>query len=152
MGRQRTRLELTSVQKAKLEKLLATTRDARLRDRLHFAAKAMTGCDTLEELAHKIGRSRSTIQNWLAKFEAGGLDGLLERDTPPGMDSPLADEAIQKQLRDGIKSGHWKSATEVAAWLSKRHGIQRSRKSIYYWLTRSKLRRKKSKIGRPPTH
>lgn len=136
MGRRRTHLELNPAQRQKVEKLLGTTRDARLRERLRFAMQAATGRYTLESLAHQTGRSRSTIQNWLAKFQAGGLEGLLTRDTPPGSESPLANVAIQKQLQVGVRSGRWKSATEVAVWLKEEHGIQRARKSIYYWLGR----------------
>jgi len=95
---------------------------------------AASGQHTLEDLARLVGRQRSTIQNWLAKFAAGGVPGLLERDTPPGIISPIAELRVQKQLQEGWKVGRWKSATEVAAWLKEAHGIERSRKSIYYWI------------------
>ena len=103
-------------------------------ERLRFAIRAASGRDTLEDLARHIGRSRSTIQNWLVKFEAGGIAGLLDRDTPPGMASPVAGRTIQARIEAGVKSGRWRSASEIAAWLRREHGIKRSRKSIYYWI------------------
>lgn len=136
MGRRRTRLEFTPEQRAELRRRSSSERDPRLQERLKFAEHAATGDYTLEELAVKIGRSRSTLQNWLEKFSAGGLAGLLERDAPPGRTSPLAEGRIQSQLDAGLRSGRLRTAAQVATWLHEQHGHQRARKSIYYWLRR----------------
>ena len=141
MGRKRTRLKLTPAQRHTLERLLRATGDGRLRERLRFAVRASEGQHTLEGLARGVGRSRSTIQNWLAKFQTGGLEGLLDRNTPPGMESPLASGVIQAEISAGIESGQFKTAAHIAAWLRERHGINRSRKSIYYWLRKNGSRR-----------
>ncbi len=134
MGRNRTRLELTPAQLGKLQRLLDASHDTRATERLQLILRAATGRNTLEELARRAGRSRSTIQNWLGKLEAGGVAGLLDRDTPPGMLSPLASKTVQAQFEAGVKSGRWQSAAQIAAWLKQDHGIERSRKSIYYWI------------------
>lgn len=137
MGRKRTHLNLTSAERAELNRLLGTVDDTRTKERLHFALRAASGKHTLEDLARIVGRSRSTIQNWLSKFGAGGLPGLLERDTAPGKVSPLAQAKIQRQLRAGVKSGRFGTAAQVAAWLKDVHGIKLARKSIYYWLRKN---------------
>lgn len=134
MGRKRTQLHLTSPEQAELSRLLKQNDDPRVKERLKFLACATRGRFTLEELAELTGRSRSTIQNWLGKFASGRLAGLMERDTPPGRESPLARATIQKQLKAALRSGRLKTAAEVAAWLKEKHGCKRSRKSIYYWL------------------
>lgn len=121
-------------------RFLRTKPDARTAERVRFALLAATGRHTLEELAQRAGRSRSTIQNWVEKFSQGGLAGLLARDTAPGVASPLAARTIQQQLRSGLQAGQWTSAAQVAAWLKDVHGITRSRKSIYYWLEKFRLR------------
>ena len=136
MGRRRTRLEFTPEQRAELRRRSSSERDSRVQERLKFAEHAASGDYTLEELAVKIGRSRSTLQNWLDKFNAGGLAGLLERATPPGRTSPLAESRIQSQLDAGLRSGRLRTAAQVATWLHEQHGHQRARKSIYYWLRR----------------
>ena len=136
MGRKRTRLELSAAQQGRIRKLVRGASDAREQERLRFALYAAAGPHTLEDLAMLVGRSRSTIQNWLDKFNAGGLDGLLERNTPPGSLSPIARPEIQCQLKTGLKTGQWTTAAQVADWLRKAHGVTRSRKSIYYWLAR----------------
>lgn len=134
MGRRRTRLEMTSAQEADARRLLVDATDDRERERLQFLLLASSGEHTLAALAGAAGRSRSTIQNWVVKFLSGGLAGLLERDTPPGAASPIAQPTIQAQLRAGLSAGRWKSAPQVAVWLQREHGIQRAQKSIYYWL------------------
>ena len=134
MGRKRTRLELTAKQRGAIHHHLNTTQDVRKRERLNFAIEASTGRNTLADLAFLTGRSRSTIQNWLNKFEHGGLPELLTRDAAPGMKSPLARATIQAELKRGLKSRRWKTAQQVANWLLEDHGIKIARKSIYYWL------------------
>jgi transposase len=136
MGRKRTQLQLAAAQQTELTQLLKIQGDRRTRERLEFLQRATSGRHTLEELAQLIGRSRSTLQNWLGKFTTGGLAGLLERDTPPGRISPLAQRTIQGQMETGLRSGRLKTAAQVAAWLREKHGVKRDRKSIYYWLRR----------------
>jgi transposase len=134
MGRKKTRLVLTPAQREELRRRLGTTRDERQKERLRLVQWAVRGDYTLEDLAIKSGRVRATIQNWLAKLRQGGVAGLLSRNTPPGATSPVAAVKIQAELRAGLAAGRWRTASEVAAWLKETHGIERSRKSLYYWL------------------
>ena len=134
MGRKRTELELTAKDRAAIDYYLNTTEDLRERERLDFAIKAATGKHTLEDLARLTGRSRSTLQNWLAKLRRGGVNELLKREAAPGRVTPLVEEQVQAELRQGIESKRWTTAQQVANWLRQRHGIKRTRKSIYYWL------------------
>ena len=133
MGRRRTQLDLSAAERAAAHQLQRSCHDPRAVERLRFALLGATGRHTLEELARMLGRSRATIQNWLGKFATGGMKALLERDTAPGVSSPLAGKKVQRQLQAGLKAGRWTSAAHVAAWLEETHGIRRSRKSIYYW-------------------
>lgn len=138
MGRKRTKLILTPSQQHELTELLRENTDPRICERLKFLKNGVGGHHTLEELAMLAGRSRSTIQNWLGKFQSGGLRGLLDRDAPPGRESPLAQPRIQRQLEAARRSGEVKTAADVVLWLEKRHKIKRARKSIYYWLRHRK--------------
>jgi len=126
-------LDLSAAERAAAHQLQRSCHDPRAVERLRFALLGATGRHTLEELARMLGRSRATIQNWLGKFATGGMKALLERDTAPGVSSPLAGKKVQRQLQAGLKAGRWTSAAHVAAWLEQEHGIRRSRKSIYYW-------------------
>ena len=133
MGRRRTQLDLSLAERHEALRLVRSGTDPRLVERACFALLGATGQLTMEELADKVGRRRSTLQTWLRKFRAGGLAGLLERDAAPGVTSPLGAARVQRQLQAGLKAGRWTSAAHVAAWLEEAHGITRSRKSIYYW-------------------
>src|SRR5262245_11130192 len=131
------KLSVSEPQLAELAASLESVSDARARERLKVMLRAAQGRHTLEGLARLAGRARSTIQLWIQRFNEGGVSKLLERKTPPGSTSPIGAGKIQKQLKVGLKSGRWRSAATVAAWLSDTHGIKRSRKSLYYWLNRS---------------
>lgn len=134
MGRKRTQLSLTAAQRTELARGVQSATEARRKERLRFALLAAEGRHTLEDLAGQLGRARSTIQLWLDKFHAGGLTGLLERESPPGLPSPLAGAGVQAELEAGLQDGRWASAQQIADWLHAAHGIRRARKSIYYWL------------------
>lgn len=131
-------MSLSSAQLAELRRRLRVARDLREKERLRFALRAASGNYTLEDLAEMTGRVRATMQNWLKKLNAGGIPGLLDRDTPPGSMSPLAAPDIQVQLRAGLAAGRWQSAGQVATWLKEAHGIERATKSVYYWLAKSR--------------
>lgn len=138
MGRKRTRLNLSAEQFADLHQRLRASKDERERERVKFLILAARGECTVEELATATGRARATIQNWLQKFRAGGVSGLLERETPPGSISPIALPEVQAEFRAGVAAGRWRSAGEVAAWLKQEHGIRRASKSVYYWLAKNR--------------
>ena len=134
MGRKCTKLSLTPAQRAELTQRFHGVKEARQKERLRFALLAAEGRHTLEDLAQRLGRARSTLQLWLDKFTAGGLTGLLERESPPGLLSPVGRDSVQTELQAGLAAGRWNSAAAIAEWLADAHGITRARKSIYYWL------------------
>src|SRR6476620_1823211 len=39
--------------------------------------------ETVTSVASRFGVSRKTVHDWLAKYEAGGLDGLVDRSHRP---------------------------------------------------------------------
>jgi len=130
-------LELRAGERTRLERLSHVLTDPRELERLKTILLAAEGRRTLEDIAQTIERSRSTIQNWLNKFDSGRIAGLLDRDTPPGSVSPISKATIQNELAEGFKTGRWRSAAQIAAWLEVAHGVKRSRKSIYYWLRKN---------------
>jgi transposase-like protein len=137
MGRKRTQLTLTPAEQTELAHRLQTATDTRQQERLRFVLLAAEGRHTLEDLAERLGRARSTLQLWLEKFAAAGLAGVLERESPPGLPSPMAAAAMQSEHQAGLQAGRWRSAAAIADWLQTAHGITRARKSIYYWLGRN---------------
>ena len=150
MGRKRTCLPLTPQQRAKLRQNLRVLAHPRDKKRLQMVLWASTGAHTLDDLARRSGRARSTIQVWLAKFQEGGVPGLLDRRTPPGATSPLGTARVQKEIEAGLQAGQWRSAREVADWLKQAHGIDRARKSLYYWFSSNGWPAPGSRSRKPP--
>jgi transposase len=134
MARKRTKLGVGPEVLSELKARLRATTDPREKERLQVVLWSTEGRHTLEELARLAGRARSTIQVWLDDFEAGGLVRLLERESPPGLSSPLGEPKVQQQLEAGLKVGRWRTAGQVALWLKETHGIERAAKSLYRWL------------------
>ncbi len=134
MARRRTKIGVGPEVLADLKQRLGATTDLREKERLQVALWATRGQHTLAELAQLAGRARSTIQIWLDCLVAGGVEGLLQREAPPGLTSPLAQPKVQEQLQEGLKAGRWRTAAQVASWLEQAHGIKRVAKSLYRWL------------------
>lgn len=134
MARKRTKLGISPAVLIELKERLRTTSDVRAKERLQVVLWSTQGRHTLEDLARLAGRARSTIQIWLDQFEAGGLARVLERESPPGQRSPIGEPQVQTELKAGLKSGRWRTARQVAAWLKEAHGIERAAKSLYRWL------------------
>ena len=134
MARKRTQLTLSAEELARLTAECRAATEPRDKERLQVVLWSTSGQPSLAELARLAGRARSTIQIWLDNYTAGGLSQLLERHPPSGKPSPVAQPAVQTQLQAGLKSGRWRTASQVAAWLKADHGIERAAKSLYYWL------------------
>jgi putative transposase len=134
MPRAYLKLTVQPAVKAELEKRFKSTDDVRQRQRLQAVLLATSGQHGYRDIARIVGCATSTFALWLNQFLAGGLAGLLRRERPPGLTSPIAEPQVQQQLEAGLKAGRWRTAEQVAVWLAEEHGIKRSPKSIYRWL------------------
>jgi transposase len=120
--------------KAELEQRFKSTDDVRQRQRLQAVLLATTGQHGYRDIARIVGCATSTFALWLNRFLAGGIAGLLRRESPPGLTSPIAHPKVRQQLKAGLQAGRWRTAQQVAAWLQEAHGIKRAAKSLYRWL------------------
>jgi transposase len=134
MARAHLKLTVSPAQKAELEQRFKAADDVRQRQRLQAMLLATTGQHGYRDIAQIVGCSPSTFGLWLNQFLAGGISALLRRKTPPGSSSPIGQARVQAELMAGLKSGRWRTAGQVAAWLQEAHGIKRAAKSIYRWL------------------
>lgn len=127
-------LTLPEAQRRTLEARFRQTDNVKGRARLQAVLLATRGDVGWRDIAHMVGCARSSVQTWLANFQAGGLEGLLARKKAPGKASPLHAAAVQAQLRAGLQQGTWRTAGQMRQWLAREHGIKRAERSIYYWL------------------
>ncbi len=135
MGRKRTHLTTPPAEQTELAHRLRTAADLRQQERLRFVLLAAER-HTLEDLAARLGCARSTLQLWLDRIAAADLAGVLERESPLGLLSPMATAAMQSELQAGLQAVRWRAAA-IANWLQTAHGLTRARKSIHYWLGRN---------------
>jgi transposase len=96
---------------------------------------------SLAQIAAATGRARSTIQEWLAAYRAGGVDALLHdgRATNPGVPGKLT-AAAKAELTAGLQQGRWRTVPQLRAWLQAEHQIQMALSSLYNHLGKAGAR------------
>jgi transposase len=53
---------------------------------------------SVSQVAEKVGMSRQTLHNWLARYEAQGLEGLVDRSHRP--------VSYPRQMPAAVEAGH----------------------------------------------
>lgn len=144
-----------------LQSLLARTRDPQRKQRVHLLVliQSKQVKSRLAAAAH-LGVHRNSVGDWLAKYEAGGLNAMLEigtRGAKPGIRSlsPAALEALKARLAgEGFES-----YLEVPRWIEREFDLKVQYRTMYgivrYGL-KSKLKRArpvhaKKNTPTPPT-
>lgn len=134
-----------------LQSLLGGTREPKGRQRLHLLVLIRSGrVRSRGAAAEHLAVHRNTTGDWLAKYETGGLDALLEVGTPgakPGVKAlpPGPLEALKARLAaDGFDS-----YKQIQKWLDEEFEIRAPYPTVH-GLVRYRL---KSKLKRArPVH
>src|SRR5512143_848123 len=104
---------------------------------------------TLQDVADFLGRSRSTIESWLALYRKKGLLGLLAWNYHGGQ-PPAIPEPVLTELREKLSQPHgFKSYGEIQQWLKEEYGLEIHYKTVHqtvHYKLKAKL-----KVARP-TH
>ena len=108
-------------------------KDVRHKERLQVVLLAMGGQHTYEEIAQVVGRARSGVQSWIARFAAGGIAGLLERRSSPGRPSGLR-ASTRKVIESGLREGRWVSAPQARVDISKKRKTPVPLRTVQRWL------------------
>ena len=116
-----------------IDDAFSSSTDVREKERLQAVRMGMSGQYSIVQIAETIGRSRAVIWRWADKYRKGGIEGLLERRTPPGGKPQFGPEVIE-EITSGLKEGRWKRAKELRVWLEETHGVKLTLKGVYYWL------------------
>lgn len=131
MGRKRT--SISGIDVKQLDQQIRRSKDVRQRERLSALKMASSGQYTLQMIAEAVGRARSVIQQWLAKFDEGGIEAMLDRKKPNGRKTPLQ-KHMHEQIEKHLQQGSWRSANEMQRWLEDKHQIKMGLGGCYYWL------------------
>lgn len=101
----------------------------------------LMGEQSLEQIAAAVGRARSTIQEWFARYRKGGVELLLGdgRAENRGAEG-LLDEEMKEQFEAGLDKGLWRTAPQILQWLRKEHGVTAALPTIYKWLGKAGAR------------
>ena len=85
-----------------LERRIRSAKQSRLRQRLRIVYWASCG-ETAESIVERVGLSRRRVQDWVARYNADGVNGLQDR---PGRGRKLPlDEQQAEQLKKHLDEG-----------------------------------------------
>jgi transposase len=118
-----------------LEKQLKNTRTGSQKERIQVLWWLKTGqVQEHQELAHRLGRDKSTITRWLQKYRRGGLLELLLVKKAPGQLPHLTLEALARLKERLEKGAAFKSYGEIVEWLKKEYNLELTYATVYAWV------------------
>ncbi len=106
-----------------------------IRQRLLAVKLGLEGEHLLDEIAEKVGRSRSTIRTWFGLFRSEGIEGLCRLRSYEGMGrvSQIPEEA-RKAIRKKVMKGDIRRIEDFRQSLIKKFGVEISYEAVKYWL------------------
>ena len=111
-------LSLTSQQRTELVRRYKSEKNVRLRDRLHCVLLKADG-RTNREVASLLLTSEHSVNDWLDRYDAGGLDALCAWKVG-GSDPHLSQEQAAR-LQAELDQHGFQSAKQVCAWVGGHH-------------------------------
>ena len=104
-----------------------------------------------KEVSELLGIHRITVGEWLAAYEAGGLDKLLVRRYPPGR-LPLLSEKHAHALRTELqKPEGFRSYAQIQQYIADTFGVDMGYKAVYA-LVHDRWKVSKLKVPRKGFH
>ena len=99
---------------------------------------------TIQELAHFLGRDRTTLQRWLRRYRTGGISELLKPQVYWGR-KPEIPQWAQQSLNQRLHSAEgFHSYGEIQQWLERTLGVSVSYKVVHrtvHYKLKAKLKR-----------
>ncbi len=120
--------------------LYRATTDARLARRIQAVWLARRGL-TCPQIIRVVGVSRRTVQQWITKYNRGGIDELLDkpRSGRPALLNPKQLEQLTRHIKAGVTKGDSQSVftgPSVEAWVEREFGVQYSLRGIQRMMRR----------------
>jgi transposase len=131
-----------------LKRLVQHEHNGRKKPRLQMLNWLASGqAQTRRDVAQLLGVHRNTISHWLALYEAGGLDALLDLYVPAGKPLSLPPDvlaALEQALR---QPAGFASYEALRQWVKQTHHLDVNYHTLYT-IVRTKLKAK-LKVPRP---
>ena len=139
------RIELSEADAQRLEQILRTTEDLKLRHRVQIVLMAHWGRPH-PEIARDTATTPRSVQRWLNAYLAGGLDALRPRKAKgatPKLTEDLAPDlkqwVIDGPLKQGLNRANWTYA-ELADHLFKVKGVRVKKSAMQAFCCRHQIR------------
>ncbi len=116
-----------------LEKLLKEEKSPRLKQRLRMLLMLKTGeAQGVQEAANKLFVNQSSVSEWLDKYEAGGLSGMLEVKKHPKRESSIPAD-ILSELKAKLQGNHheFRNYHDICDWLKKEFNLDIPYHTLY---------------------
>ena len=84
-----------------------------------------------KQVAELLGVHRITIGQWLAAYEAGGLEKLLVRRYPPGRVPLLCEQDLNTLRAELEKPNRFSSYGQIRQYIASTFGVEMSYKAVY---------------------
>ncbi len=123
-----------------LSTLYRATKDARLARRIQAVWLARRGL-TCPRIIRVVGVSRRTVQQWIAKYNRGGIDELLDkpRSGRPALLNARQQEQLTRRIQAGVTQGDSLcvfTGPSVEEWVEREFGVVYSLRGIQRLLRR----------------
>ena len=136
---------LTQPQRAALVARYKTEKNIHLRDRIHCVLLKADG-RTNQETAEILLTSANTVNDWLDRYDEGGLDTLCAWNVG-GSEPHLTNEQTE-QLKTELDTYGFQSAKQICAWVeSQSWGVTYSERGMRALLKRLGYSRQKAQEG-----
>lgn len=136
-------LPLTDDQRAQLLQRYKTEKNVRLRDRLQCVLLKAEG-RTNREVAAILHTSEHTINDWLDRYDLGGLEGLCAWDTG-GSEAWLSNPQLER-LQAEVDTHAFQSAKQACAWVEEQFYVSYSDRGMRDLLKRLGYTHQKARL------
>ena len=101
-----------------LKQLMQAQKKPKIKERLHALYLLKSGCATsLQDVAHCLGRTKTTIENWLTLYRKKGVFGVLAWNYRGGRPCAIQDPVLTALREQLSRPQGFKSYGEIQQWL-----------------------------------
>ena len=117
----------------KIKRLLKEKNPGWKQTRLTVLKMAFSPDNPVSLIAESSGVGATTVNRWIAKYKAGGLDAVLKRGTDNNHRPSKADAEVLAYLESGLEAQRWNTLVEATAELERRFERSFGYKTVWAW-------------------
>ena len=129
MGRPRKQVDAMN-EGSELLRLFKKEKPGWKRERMLAIKRVLEDVPT-QVVADELGRTQSTVQDWINKFRKGGIAELLTKSKGNGPQSRLTSE-MEEAMIEQLKLGKWRTGRDAWKWLNENFEVSDLKESVIY--------------------